>query len=109
MALQVLSAAARHAATPLRSGVQRVGAPCSPVCAEAAAPAGRECIWANSTALRVALLAWGGRCGVARFSLAIRAGGAGGAWRDLPQLGDTAEVLAFIVQRIVCTVSPYYS
>ncbi|XP_045772265.1 Down syndrome cell adhesion molecule-like protein Dscam2 [Maniola jurtina] len=56
---------------------------------KAVAPTGKECIWVNSTALRVALLAWGGRCGVARFSLALRR--AGGAWADVPAAADGAE------------------
>nr|XP_034831977.1 Down syndrome cell adhesion molecule-like protein Dscam2 [Maniola hyperantus] len=56
---------------------------------KAVAPPGKECIWVNSTALRVALLAWGGRCAVAGFSLALRR--AGGAWADLPGRGDSAE------------------
>ncbi|XP_052738072.1 cell adhesion molecule Dscam2-like [Bicyclus anynana] len=55
----------------------------------AVAPAAGECIWANATALRVALLAWGGRCAVERFSLALRE--PGGAWRELRAAGGGAE------------------
>ncbi|XP_049692118.2 uncharacterized protein LOC110383338 isoform X1 [Helicoverpa armigera] len=53
-------------------------------------PPGKEFVWANSTALRLNLLAWGGRCPVAAWSLALRPAGAG-AWRDLPSDGETAE------------------
>ncbi|CAH0727697.1 unnamed protein product, partial [Brenthis ino] len=59
---------------------------------KAKAPVGKECIWANSTCLRVALLAWGGRCAVARFSAALRPAG-GGTWRELPTDGETAEAV----------------
>lgn len=62
------------------------------LCVEAKAPAGKECIWSNSTALRVALLAWGGRCAVARFSFALRPA-SGGAWTDIPTDGEIAEVI----------------
>ncbi|XP_047544932.1 Down syndrome cell adhesion molecule-like protein Dscam2 [Vanessa atalanta] len=57
---------------------------------KAKAPVGKECIWSNSTALRIALLAWGGRCAVARFTLALRPA-SGGAWSDLPTDGEIAE------------------
>lgn len=46
-------------------------------------------MWANSTALRLNLLAWGGRCPVTAWTLAVRA--AGGAWRELRSDGEAAE------------------
>ncbi|KAJ0182190.1 hypothetical protein K1T71_001559 [Dendrolimus kikuchii] len=49
---------------------------------KAKAPPGKEFVWANSTCLRLNLLAWGGRCPVARWRLALRPR-EGGAWTDL--------------------------
>ncbi|CAG4953628.1 unnamed protein product [Colias eurytheme] len=57
---------------------------------KAKAPSGKESIWANSSALRVSLLAWGGRCPVASWRVAVRA--AGGAWADLRTDGETVHV-----------------
>lgn len=70
------------------------------MCVEAKAPAGKECIWSNSTALRVALLAWGGRCAVARFSLALRPA-SGGAWTDLSTDGEIAEVILCVKSKLI--------
>ncbi|XP_050669780.1 cell adhesion molecule Dscam2-like isoform X2 [Leptidea sinapis] len=42
------------------------------ICVEAKAASGKECIWSNSTSLRVSLLAWGGRCPVESWMVAYR-------------------------------------
>ncbi|XP_075977718.1 cell adhesion molecule Dscam2-like [Anticarsia gemmatalis] len=57
---------------------------------KARAPPGKALVWANSTALRLNLLAWGGRCPVTAWSVAVRAAAAG-SWRDLHTNGETAE------------------
>ncbi|CAH0592720.1 unnamed protein product [Chrysodeixis includens] len=57
---------------------------------KAKAPPGKEFVWANSTSLRLNLLAWGGRCPVMSWALSVRPA-AGGAWRDLPSDGEVAE------------------
>ncbi|XP_059047424.1 cell adhesion molecule Dscam2-like [Achroia grisella] len=57
---------------------------------KAKAPPGKEFVWANSTALRLNLLAWGGRCPVAAWTLALRPA-AGGGWTALHTNGETAE------------------
>lgn len=58
-------------------------------------------MWANGTCLRLNLLAWGGRCPVARWLLSFRPA-EGGAWADLPADGESAQVatplFAFTVQ-----------
>ncbi|VVC98467.1 unnamed protein product, partial [Leptidea sinapis] len=46
--------------------------PADPPLLEAKAASGKECIWSNSTSLRVSLLAWGGRCPVESWMVAYR-------------------------------------
>lgn len=48
-------------------------------------------MWANSTTLRLNLLAWGGRCPVVAWTLSVRPA-AGGAWQQLLTDGEMAEV-----------------
>lgn len=62
------------------------------MCVEARAPPGKALVWANSTSLRLNLLAWGGRCPVAAWSVAVRAAAAGARWLELDTDGETAEV-----------------
>ncbi|CAH1640017.1 unnamed protein product [Spodoptera littoralis] len=57
---------------------------------KAKAPQGKEFIWANSTSLRLNLLAWGGRCPVAAWDLTLRHA-AGGAWQNIFTDGETGE------------------
>ncbi|XP_063823810.1 cell adhesion molecule Dscam2-like [Ostrinia nubilalis] len=61
---------------------------------KAKAPPGKEFVWANSTALRLNLLAWGGRCPVAAWAVAVRATApfapAPGPWQDLVADGESA-------------------
>ncbi|KAJ8735954.1 hypothetical protein PYW08_006610 [Mythimna loreyi] len=53
-------------------------------------PPGKEFVWANSTTLRLNLLAWGGRCPVTAWTLSVRPA-AGGAWQHLATDGEAAE------------------
>ncbi|KAL0850685.1 hypothetical protein ABMA28_006630 [Loxostege sticticalis] len=58
---------------------------------KAKAPPGKEFVWANSTALRLNLLAWGGRCPVAAWTVALRpTNSAPAAWLDLIADGESA-------------------
>ncbi|KAH9636079.1 hypothetical protein HF086_015256 [Spodoptera exigua] len=54
---------------------------------EAKAPPGKEFIWANSTSLRLNLLAWAGRCPVTAWELALRPA-TGGAWQSILTDGE---------------------
>lgn len=62
---------------------------------EAKAALGKEFIWANSTHFRFNLLAWGGRCPIASWALAIRVAN-GGTWRNIIATGEAAEVRRII-------------
>ncbi|CAB3241321.1 unnamed protein product [Arctia plantaginis] len=57
---------------------------------KARAPPGKALVWANSTVLRLNLLAWGGRCPVTSWSVALRAA-ASANWLALETNGETAE------------------
>ncbi|XP_072936767.1 cell adhesion molecule Dscam2-like [Epargyreus clarus] len=58
---------------------------------KAKAPPGKECIWANSTTLRLSLLAWGGRCPVATWNIAYRLASTG-TWTEVLTDGEVVEV-----------------
>ncbi|XP_047520149.1 Down syndrome cell adhesion molecule-like protein Dscam2 isoform X3 [Pieris napi] len=61
---------------------------------KALAPPGRQSIWANSSALRVSLLAWGGRCAVATWRAAYRpAKQPRTTWTAIHVDGETLEVV----------------
>lgn len=66
-----------------------------PVVAEAVAAPGKEFVWANSSALRLNLLAWRARCSALAFRLALRVAGAG-PWTPLDTDGESAEVTRLI-------------
>ncbi|XP_037298695.1 uncharacterized protein LOC115451482 [Manduca sexta] len=61
------------------------------MCVEAKPPPGKEAVWANSTALRVSLLAWGGRCAVRAWSVQLRPARAAAAWAAVPADSEIAE------------------
>ncbi|XP_053617541.1 cell adhesion molecule Dscam2-like isoform X2 [Plodia interpunctella] len=54
-------------------------------------PLGKEFVWANSSTLRLNLLAWRGRCAAVSWSVSVRGERAGGGWQALVADGERAE------------------
>ncbi|KAJ2948223.1 hypothetical protein O0L34_g10033 [Tuta absoluta] len=55
--------------------------------------AGSEFVWANSSAVRLVLLAWDAPCGVTAWRAALRAAHAGAVWRELRAPGKHDHIL----------------